>query len=74
MEPLKLRVITSILTGQGFFSSLGKAPFVVKWMLQFTHQLFLHLGILAGLCSGTALKVVKAIKAVLLKISIDLSR
>ena len=73
MEHLKLPIITPILTGQGLFSSLGKTPFVVKWMLQFTCQLFLHSGFLACLCSGTALEVVKAIKAVLLKIYTDIS-
>lgn len=72
MEYLKPAVITPILTGWGLFSSLGKAPFVVKWMLQFMHQLFLHTEFPARLCSGTALKVVKAIKAVLFKIYTDI--
>lgn len=73
MEHLKLRVIASILTGQGLFSSLGKAPFLVKWMLQFTCQLFLHSGFLARLSSSTALKAAEAIKAILLKIYTDIS-
>lgn len=74
MEHLRLAAMTSILTGQGLFSSLGKAPFVLKWMLQFTCYLFLHSGFLANICSSTSLTVVEeAVKAILFKTYTDIS-
>lgn len=73
MKHIKFSTITLILTGHRLFSFLEKAPFVVKWMIQFTCQLFLHSGFLSCLCSRAALKVVKAIKAVLFKIYTHIS-
>lgn len=73
MKHVRFPTITPILTGRGLFCFLEKAPFVDKWMLQFTCQLFLHSVFLTCLCSRAALKVVKAIKALLFKIYTDIS-
>lgn len=40
MKHVRFPTITPILTGRGLFCFLEKAPFVDKWMLQFTSAIF----------------------------------